>query len=263
MLVFRFETPDGQPIPNIRCTVDSFGWGVPRGQGQATIAEGQTDTQGRVAFESSAWPAATYQVSFALAGVFGHGVMLDIDGSAQTIVFAYDNATNTLTQETTNGVALPPPPAADNGDGGRAGQVQTPAPAQLTAYAPTYQAYLTQGVPARSPLPTLDATPAFTPDAPQAALATIPTTPNRSVAPAPTPPAMPAAPVTPRTDVPLFLAIVVLVACAIGATRRGRRVVERAGRAAWRRCHDRTCPAQPSRASPTTAACPARSRPIG
>ena len=170
IVTVRLETVTGQPLAAVNCSVVSFGWGVPRGGGQVTIAEGQTDARGQIAFDVSRWPRASYELDFRVAGRFGHGVMLDVDGQSHTLVFAYDPDTNTLTEETINGIALPPPPADKNGDGGAANRVPPADPARMTAYVPTYAAYLTQGAPTTTPKPAIPPTASFTLAAPQAAL---------------------------------------------------------------------------------------------
>ena len=219
IVTLRLETTTGQPLAAVNCTVISFGWGVPRGGGQVTIAEGQTDAHGQIAFDVSRWPRASYELDFRVAGRFGHGVLLDVDGQSHTLVFAYDPDTNTLTEETINGIALPPPPTDKNGDGGAANRVPTADPARMTAYVPTYAAYLTQGAPTTTPQPPIPPTPAFTLAAPQGAV-TAANAPGQSTAPRP----------DSRAELPIFVACMGLLAAIICATRRGRQMLRRSVR---------------------------------
>ena len=219
IVTVRLETVTGQPLAAVHCTVISFGWGVPRGEGQATIAEGQTDAHGQIAFDVSRWPRASYELDFRVAGQFGHGVLLDVDSQSHTLAFAYDPDTNTLTEETINGIALPPPPADKNGDGGAANRVPPADPARMTAYVPTYAAYLTQGAPTTTPKPAIPPTASFTLAAPQGAV-TAANAPGQSATTRP----------NTNAELPIFVACMGLLAAVILATRRGRQMLRRSVR---------------------------------
>ena len=63
--VLTLRTHTGIPVAGAICRLDSFAWGVATGEETRTIAEAETDSEGRVAFDVSYWPRANYVVRFA------------------------------------------------------------------------------------------------------------------------------------------------------------------------------------------------------
>ena len=62
VLVLRGE--DGTPMAGARCTLASYAWSVAIGQETRTVADGETDQSGQIAFDVTEWPRANYVVRF-------------------------------------------------------------------------------------------------------------------------------------------------------------------------------------------------------